>query len=308
MTVAREYLRNRVGVAGGMERDAEKRGFDRILWLAVLLPTFAIGSFEFLRHQLLAPVLPNWLGFGWFGNVIGTLVVAAVVFGFVRFFASSLSELTAEAARAREEAAVVMERQRIAREMHDGVAQTLFYLNAKLREVEGLVAAGDGEQARKELRTVEGDVLDAHRQVRTVISDLKEHAGAEDLGSAVRRTVAELADRLDVRVSCDLDGRATVPASSRQHLLAIIHEALANAHRHGRARSAAVRLKTNGGGLDVEVSDDGSGFDPEEVSDQGHFGLAIMEERAQMAGGELSLDSTPGLGTRVTVRLPEAVS
>ncbi len=308
MRVAREYLRKRIGAVGVEERDVERRWFNRVQWLAVLLPTLAIGSFEFLRHQLLAPVLPDWLGFGWFGNVIGTMVVAAVVFGFVRFFASSLSEISAEAARAREEAAVALERQRIAREMHDGVAQALFYLNAKLREVEDLVAAGEGEQARKELRTVEGDVLDAHCQVRPVISDLKEHAGAEDLGSAVRRTVAELADRLDVRVSCEFDGRDPVPVSSHQHLLAIIHEALANAHRHGRARSAAVRLKTNGGGLDIEVSDDGSGFDPEEVSDRGHFGLAIMEERAQMAGGELCLDSAPGLGTRVTVRLLEAAS
>lgn len=308
MTVLEKPFWVRMGGASGGGKKVEQRNFVRVQWLAVLLPTLAIGLFEFLRHQLLAHALPGWLGTGWLGNVIGTLVVAAVVFGFVRFFTSTLGDLAAEAARAREAAAVVLERQRIAREMHDGVAQALFYLSVKLREVDGLMAAGAGGSAREELKMMEEEVRDANRQVRAMIADLKEQAGAEDIGFAIQRTVAELAERLEVRVSCELDGHATVSAFSRQHLLAIIHEALTNAHRHGRARSAAVRLKTDGEELEVEVSDDGAGFDPGEVPDEGHFGLAIMEERAQMAGGELCLESAPGLGTRVTVRLPEVAS
>ena len=282
----------------------EQQGFGRIQWLAVLLPTFAIGLFEFVRHQWMAHVLPTWLGVGWLGNVLGTMVVAAVVFVFVRFFASSLGELTAEAIRAREEAAVILERQRIAREMHDGVAQALFYLGAKLREVDHLMAAGAEEQASEELRAVEEDIQCTHQQVRTVIANLKEQAELEDFGNAVRRAVAELEDRLDVRVSCELDREATVPAASCRHLLAIIHEALTNAHRHGYAQKAAVRVKKSVDGMGIEVSDDGVGFDPEKISRLGHYGLVIMKERAQMAGGELHLDSAPGLGTRVTVHIP----
>lgn len=302
MTAIKNHFLMR-SAASGVERDAKQRGFSRIQWLAVLLPTLSIALFEFLRHQLLAHLLPGWLGTGWLGNVAGTMVVAAIVFVFVRYFAATLSRLTAETARAREEAAVVLERQRIARDMHDGVAQTLFYLGVKLQEVEDLMASGADGRAREELTMVEEDVQGAHRQVRTVIADLKEQTELEDLGSAIRRTAAELEDRLDVRVSCEIDGEATVPDSSCQHLLAIIHEALTNARRHGYARKATISLKEEVDGMSIEISDDGTGFDPEKISDQGHYGLAIMSERAQMAGGELRLNSAPGYGTRVKVHL-----
>ena len=116
----------------------KRSSFRRVRWLAVLLPTFSIGLFEFLRHQLLEPVLPEWLSDGWLGNVAGVFVVAAIVYVFVRFFGDVLQESAVEVAQAREEAAVAVERQRIAREMHDSIAQTLFYLTVKLREVDDL--------------------------------------------------------------------------------------------------------------------------------------------------------------------------
>lgn len=283
-------------------------GFGGIRWLAVLLPALCVGLFEFLRHQWLASMLPGWLGTGWLGNVVGALVVAALVYVFVRFFTGVLRESALEAARAREEAAVVVERQRIAREMHDNIAQTLFYLAVKLRETDDLMAAGDSEEARGELRTAREEIRAAYHQVRAVVADLRQQAELEDFGEAVRRTAAELAERLEVQVTCEVAGRATLPVSSRQHVLAIVQEALINAHRHGHARRATVRLKALGEDTTVEVSDEGVGFDPGAVPQEGRYGLTIMEERAQMAGGQLGLDSSPERGTRVTVHLPGAAS
>lgn len=285
---------------------AKRSSFGGIRWLAVLLPALTVGLFEFLRHQWLEPVLPEWLGAGWIGNAAAALVVAAVVYVFVRFFTSILQEYALEVAQAREEAAVVVERQRIAREMHDSVAQTLFYLTVKLREAEDLVSAGENEEAHRELRKVRGEIKAAHHQVRAVITDLKQQAEVEDFGEAVRYTAAELAERLRVRVTCEVTGRADLSASSRQHVLAVLQEALINAHRHGRARRAAVCLKVVGRDVTVEISDEGAGFDPDAVPREGRYGLAIMEERARMAGGQLALDSAPGHGTRVTVHLPGA--
>lgn len=283
-------------------------GFRRIRWLAVFLPALSVGLFEFLRHQWLASMLPGWLGTGWMGNVAGALVVAAVVYVFVRFFTNILHEFVLQATQAREEAAVAVERQRIAREMHDRIAQTLFYLTVKLREVEDLMVAGQSEEAHGELRTVREETRAAYHQVRAVIADLKQQAELEDFGEAVRRTAMELGERLGVRVNCEVAGRTTLPISSRQHVLAIIQEALINAHRHGRTQRASVRLKTNGRDAAVEISDEGTGFDPGAVPREGRYGLAIMEERAQMAGGQLSVDSTPGHGTCVTVHLPGETS
>ncbi len=287
---------------------AKRSGFGRIRWLAVLLPALAVGLFEFLRHQWLASMLPGWLGTGWLGNVVGALVVAALVYAFVRFFTGVLRESALEVARAREEAAVVVERQRIAREMHDNIAQTLFYLAVKLRETDDLMVAGESEEARSELRTAREEIRAAYHQVRAVVADLRQQAELEDFGEAVRRTATELAERLEVQVTCEVAGRATLPVSSRQHVLAIVQEALINAHRHGRARHATVRLKTAGEDAALEVSDEGAGFDPDTVPQEGRYGLTIMEERAQMAGGHLRLDTAPGRGTRVTVHLPGAAS
>src|ERR687885_319522 len=147
---------------------ANQPDFGYIRWLAVLLPALSVGLFEFLRHQWLASMLPEWLGNGWLGNIAGALVVTVVVYVFVRFFTNVLRESTLEVTRAREEAAVAVERQRIAREMHDSIAQTLFYLTVKLREAEDLMVAGESEEAHGELRTVREEIKAAYHQVRTV--------------------------------------------------------------------------------------------------------------------------------------------
>jgi len=165
-----------------------------------------------------------------------------VVYIFVRIFAGIQQEFALEVTRSREEAAIMVERQRIAREMHDSIAQALFYSTTKLREVRGLVVSGEGERACDELRTVEEHIKDAHRQVRAVITSLKQHADLEDLGEAVYRAVNELAGHLGMRVGCEVERGVVLPASSRQHLVAIIQEALTNAHRHGGVRYATVRV------------------------------------------------------------------
>lgn len=297
-----------VSLKNGVGFGEKGPNLERIRWVAVLLPTLSVALFEFLRHQWLASVLPVWLGTGWQGNVMGTFVVAAVVYVFVDFFTNALQESASEVTRAREEAAVAVERQRIARETHDDIAQTLFYLNVKLREAENLVAAGEDEEARGELRVAREETKAVHHRVRAVVADLKEQAELEDFDAAVRRTTMELAQQLGVQITCEIVGHAALPRAARQHVLAIIQEALVNAHRHGHARRAAVRLETVGNDTTVEVSDGGTGFQPEAVDRGGRYGLTIMEERAQMAGGRLVLDSGNGHGTRVTVRLPGVAS
>src|SRR4051794_7726521 len=159
--------------------ETKRLGFEHILRLAVLLPALYVGLFEFLRHQWLEPMLPGWLSTGWLGNLIAVFVVAAVVYIFVRFFTNKLRESASELSRVREEAAVVAERQRIAREMHDSIAQTLFYLTVELREVEDLMLAGQSAEAQTELRMAQEEIRAAHQRVRAVIADLKWQAELE---------------------------------------------------------------------------------------------------------------------------------
>ena len=275
----------------------------RIQWLAVLLPALCVGLFEFIRHQWLEPVLPTALG-----NLTDALIVAWIVYIFVQIFIRLIRSSVMEVAQAREESAAVAERQRIAREMHDSIAQTLFYVGVELYEVENLVASGQGEEARSELRTVREEIRATHHKVRAVIADLREQDELDDFGEEVRRTANEFAQRLGMKVSCEITGRVALPVSSRPHVLAIIQEALINAHRHGRTQQAKVRLMTVGEDTMIEVSDEGVGFDPAMVPREERYGLTIMEERAQIAGGQLGLDSVPGRGTHVSVYLSGAAS
>ncbi|HKH12429.1 MAG TPA: ATP-binding protein [Rubrobacter sp.] len=276
---------------------------DRLSLLAVLLPAGAVGALEFLRHQWLAHVLPGPLAEGWVGNALGALVVAAVVYGFVRVFGGIVQTSARETARAREQAAVLSERQRLAREMHDGVAQTLFYLGANLREVRVLLESGDEGEALEGVRAAEQHLDEAHARVRAAIADSRQ-GGTQDFGESLRRAAFEASGRLGMRVTCEVEGCPAVPAFSQRQVLAIVHEALTNAHRHGRASEALVRVDSGGGGFAVEVSDDGGGFDPRARPGAESYGLEIMSERARMLDGELRLTSSPGLGTRLTVRLP----
>lgn len=276
----------------------------RLRLLAVLLPAGAMGAFEFLRHQWLSHALPGPLAEGWAGNLLGALVVAGVVYGFVRVFGGLVQRSACETARAREEAAVLSERQRLTREMHDGVAQTLFYLGANLREVRALLESGEEREALDGVRTAELHLKETHERVRAAIADSRQN-GAQDFGESLRRAAGEVSDRLGMRVVCEVERCPSVPASSQRQVLAIVHEALTNAHRHGRAREALVRVGADEGSVRVEVSDDGGGFDPRSHPGEGSYGLEIMAERARMLDGELRLASSPGRGTKVTVRLPE---
>jgi signal transduction histidine kinase len=95
----------------------------------------------------------------------------------------------------------------------------------------------------------------------------------------------------------------TVPPQTRETLLRIVREAVTNAHRHGQASHITVELSTNGG-LQLRITDDGSGFNPKAVDDAAGFGLSTMRARTRSLGGVLSLDSSPQSGTTVQVVLP----
>jgi signal transduction histidine kinase len=186
------------------------------------------------------------------------------------------------------------ERRSLAAEVHDGLAQ---HLALALRE---LAAPPDDEASRERLRE---SVTEAHRIVRSRLRDLT----GTPLGG-VRAAVDQAAERarargLRVRVSGDADGAGPeiVTLAGR-----IVSEALANADAHAGAQAVDVRLAARDGRLELTVSDDGRGFDPERapgVAD-GHLGLTVMRERACSYGGDCTVRSRPGAGTRVHVWVP----
>jgi len=194
-------------------------------------------------------------------------------------------------------AAVLDERQRIARDIHDGVAQDLAFILQHGRRLADQAAAPKGLTA---LVTAAERALD---ECRHAIASLT-RSGDEPLGEALTLTAVETAGREGAEVETAIEADVAVPATTQEALLRVTREAIINAVRHGRAGTVQVALHGSPR-LRLEVIDDGSGFDvAQAMSAPGRMGLRGMESRILALGGSLEIHSEPGRGTRVEVMLP----
>lgn len=207
--------------------------------------------------------------------------------------------------------AVLEERIRIARELHDGLAQVLGYINTQTLAVKRLLATGRSEAAKSQLDAMEGAARNVYGDVREAILGLRVSLPRQGLVPALRSYLEEYAPMAGVRVSLDADDHVETLELQPEveiQLMRIVQEALANIRKHARAGDATVRLALDDGVLAIEVADDGQGFEPGLEARTGwpRFGLQTMRERAQAVGGHFEVESEPGTGTRVTVTLPLA--
>lgn len=202
--------------------------------------------------------------------------------------------------------AVLEERYRLSREIHDGLAQTLGYLSMQAERVERLAERGDRVVLQRELTELRRVVAEAYVDLREAIDDLRlpvDRPGA--LMAALQEQVDEFMRRTGLEVSCKgLEAVADLPANVSLHLLRIIQEALTNVRRHSQARRVWLEIRREEDHLRLTVADDGQGFDPAALPERGHLGLAGMRERVRSLEGELTVAASPGRGTRITVRIP----
>jgi signal transduction histidine kinase len=193
--------------------------------------------------------------------------------------------------------AVLEERRRIARELHDGLAQELAFISTCARSV-----ATEQADARLGLIARSGErALDESRRAIAALTRPLD----EPLDIALAQTAEELGGRLGVRVVLDLEHGIGVSSDTREALLRIAREAITNAGRHGRPSKISVSL-ANHAGVTMRVADDGRGFRPDDpkVYAGDRFGVVGMRERVEALGGRFALDSRPYGGTRVEVWVP----
>jgi signal transduction histidine kinase len=190
-------------------------------------------------------------------------------------------------------AAVVQERQRIACELHDGVAQELAYM---ARNLDSLDEGADEDSLDRLRRAVERARLESRR----VISAAAAPSG-QPFEVTLAEAVTEVAERYQVKLDLDITSDIRLPATRREAFVRIACEAVANAARHSGADRVDLRLERDGSGVRLWVSDHGHGFDPADPG--GGFGLTSMRERARSVGAELVVCSEPGHGSQVEVTL-----
>jgi len=203
--------------------------------------------------------------------------------------------------------AVAEERLRIAHEMHDGLAQVLASVNATAQAVREYLRAGRIDEATAQLDRLAAAAREVLTEVREGILALRA-AGRTDRGMAaiLRDFAQQWQDQTGIEVRVEVADGFLLPADAELQVVRIAQEALANVRKHARAKSAAISLDGGDGELRLEVRDDGRGFDPAAVGSSipPRFGLATMRERAQAIGGRLTIDSSPGGGTQVTLCVP----
>ncbi|HEU0247899.1 MAG TPA: GAF domain-containing sensor histidine kinase [Gaiellaceae bacterium] len=205
--------------------------------------------------------------------------------------------------------AVLEERIRIARELHDGLAQVLGFINTQTLAVKRLLATGRTEEAKGQLDAMESAARNVYGDVREAILGLRMSLRRQGLVPALRSYLEEYEPMSGVRLSLDADEdveKLELQPEVEIQLMRVVQEALANVRKHSNAAHATVRLAVDDGLLGIEVADDGQGFDPGLETRTGwpRFGLQTMRERAQAVGGRFDVESKHGLGTRVTVTLP----
>src|ERR687895_309436 len=268
------------GAAFGRRAERETDEFQ--MWLGIGCTIAGIG---YLNYALFPSSYTDFLYAGDFFRV-----AAVAVWGL-----GAVREISAYQA-AYASSAVLEERRRVARDLHDGVAQELAFISSQLHwlprrpeehESTGMVM----ESVQRALDESRGAISALSRPVQ------------EPLHVALAHTAQEVAGRLGARLELDLDPRVRVPAAWEEALPRVLREAVANAIRHGEAGTVTVHLR-DADGTWLRITDNGKGFDVSEPRSSESFGVTSMRERTEELGGEFKLSSEPGRGTSVEILLP----
>jgi NarL family two-component system sensor histidine kinase YdfH len=201
-----------------------------------------------------------------------------------------------------EDLTIANERQRMARELHDTLSQGLAGLILQLEAADAHLAGDRPERARGILQQSMEKARGTLAEARQAIDDLRQPA-ERDLAEAVSQEAERFTDATGIPCEPLIELAIEIPELVSETAIRAISESLTNVARHSRAKNVTLRLTGNDKGLEIEICDDGVGFDPAAV-EAGHYGLLGMRERVRLAGGSLEVRSEPGKGACILIRFP----
>jgi signal transduction histidine kinase len=255
------------------------------------------------------------------GSIVSFVLWTVVVIAFSAFFGLWIERIIAQSLERRElitqleatrtelaqvsrEAGVMAERERLAAEIHDTLAQGFTSILMLLQAAEPRIRRAP-EEAHRQIRLAMDTARENLDEARALIAAVPPAAlGDSSLDDALRRLSDRLGEEMDLDTECVVSGEPRrLPASAEVVLLRAAQEGLANVRRHAKASHVAIELAYGAGTVRLVIRDDGIGFDP--ATARG-FGLRGMRERAAQVGGTLDLRSAPGRGTCVTMEVPAA--
>ena len=244
-------------------------------------PACVLNAFARINYLLFPSLYTDWL---YTGDVLRTGAYLLLLVGAVREIQHYW--------HTQAEAAVLDDRRRLARELHDGVIQELAFIKS-----EAGVLGGSAPERGRILVACDRALDEARAALHALGSP-----GNEPLSASVERAVRQLGERHHVDVVSEVDPTVAATPEQRHALVRIAREAVTNAVRHGGARSVRVELRQQDGQAMLQVRDDGRGFEPAHSVPTSGYGVISMSDRAHGLPGTFEIESAPGQGTRVTIR------
>lgn len=259
----------------------------QIKWLILTIPTMIIGLWEYVRHEFLLPYISMELG-----NWLSPVIVFFVTMTFLVPLFKRYEQLQEQLKQEQEEKSLLQERERLARELHDGIAQSLFLCTVHLQRIKRK------DHTHDEWETLDKHLRQIHDDVRHAISNLKSPP-ATTLHSTFQTRVIEHAKQfesdagIEVTLSLQIDEKRLTP-KEKIELYACLQEALSNIHKHAEATQVWIHFRHTDDGWIFQISDNGVGFKGNPFEKKERFGLKIMQERVSSIGSHLSLERKHG--------------
>lgn len=269
--------------------------YKQIKWMILLIPTFTVGIWEYIRHQFLMPYLSMDAG-NWLTPVIVYLVSVTLLIRLFRMLEGARAALEQE----RASKAALEARDQLARELHDGISQSLFLLSVKTDKAERSLA-GSGHES--EIREIRKTVHEVNAYVRQAIAQLRyvpgPTAAPEEIALHAQVEVLVRETVPDAHIHWNLNG-TTFSAKEQVELLACIREGLLNVRKHAQATKVQVHAEGTPMSWSIQIRDNGIGLKGDPLHLKDRYGLRITKERAVQMGWSFTLDSRPGQ-TQMTI-------
>jgi signal transduction histidine kinase len=255
-------------------------------FFTIVLPPIVIGGFEYFRHDFMLSYLSMEAG-----NLFITVITLILSYIFAAWMFKNIESNNVKLAEVEARRAVYEDRERLARELHDDLAQTLFFLNVKLKQ-------GHLEEAK-------GAVLEIDNSLRQAIFNLRTppEEGA-DFALRLHKWLADWQKIAGTELVEDIDiGQYAFTPAEEVQLFGIVQEAFTNIRKHSKATHAEIHFQTDIGGWQLHISDNGCGLQ-QEAAQAKHYGIDMMRKRASEIGASFELMSKPGgIGTKLVSEL-----
>lgn len=259
--------------------------YKQIKWMILFVPTLIVGLWEYVRHQFLMPYISMDLG-NWLTPVLVYLVSVTLL----NQLFSQLEKIQQELQVERAQKAALEAREQLAKELHDGIAQSLFLLSVK---VDRLKFTPDQKSHEEGVYAVRKTVHEVNGYVRQAIANLR-YAATTQSEAAILETLEDKVKQITQEVLTPMEIAWTLPDDAmspreKVEILACIREAVVNIQKHARATKGWIAAEGDEKEWRVSIRDNGKGFQPDQVDAKDSFGLNIMKTRAEEMSWQLRI-------------------